>query len=132
MRCAGPRWDLAEGTATLGPVVIRDKGMGLRMQSNGTSDGSTRTIRLPADLLARLMARQVDAVGDEWDVVFPSPRGRLRDPSNTSHDVAELLTAAGHEWATAHTLRHAVATLLDLRGRSAREVATTSDTHGRA
>jgi integrase len=59
----------------------------------------------------------------EWDVVFPSPRGRLRDPSNTSHDVADLLTSAGHEWATAHTFRHTVCTLLGQAGRDWREVA---------
>ena len=120
------RWsalDLAEGTAKLGPVVVRETGTGLHVQDDGKTDASTRTIKLPGDLLARLLARQVDAVPNEWDVVFPSPRGRLRDPSNTSHDVADLLTAAGHEWATAHTFRHTVATLLDLAGLSAREIA---------
>jgi integrase len=121
------RWsalDLAEGTATLGPVVIRETGSGLHIQDGGKSDASTRTIKLPADLLARLLARQVNAaVGNEWDVVFPSPRGRLRDPSNTSHDVGDLLTAAGHEWATAHTFRHTVCTLLGQAGRDWREIA---------
>lgn len=33
------------------------------------------------------------------------------------------MTDAGHEWATAHTFRHTVATLLDLAGLSAREIA---------
>jgi integrase len=120
------RWsalDLAEGTATLGPVVIRETGTGLHIQDDGKSDASTRTIKLPTDLLARLMARQVDAVGNEWDVVFPSPRGRLRDPSNTSHDVGDLLTVAGHEWATAHTFRHTVCTLLGQAGMDWREIA---------
>ena len=119
------RWralDLAEGTAQLRPVVVRETGTGLHLQDDGKTDASTRTIKLPADLLARLMARQVNAVANEWDVVFPSPRGRLRDPSNTSHDVADLLTAARHEWATAHTFRHAVATVLGMT-LSGREVA---------
>jgi len=52
-----------------------------------------------------------------------SPRGYLRDPSNTCNDISELLTAAGYRWATAHTFRHTVATLLDLAGSSAREIA---------
>jgi integrase len=120
------RWsalDLGEGTAQLGPVVVRETGVGLHIQDDAKSEAGTRTIKLPTDLLARLLARQVNAAGNEWDVVFPSPRGRLRDPSNTSHDVADLLTAAGHEWATAHTFRHTVATLLDLAGLSAREIA---------
>ena len=49
------RWsslDLAEGTATLGPVVIREKGKGLRIQSDGRNDISTRTIKLRADVVA--------------------------------------------------------------------------------
>lgn len=120
------RWaalDLAEGTATLGPVVIRETGSGLHIQEEGKTDAGTRTIKLPADLLARLLARQVNALANQWDVVFPSPRGRLRDPSNTSHDVADLLTAAGHEWATAHTFRHTVCTLLGQAGRDWREIA---------
>ncbi len=122
----GLRWsalDLAEGTAKLGPVVVRETGMGLHVQEEGKSVTSTRTIRLPADLVARLMGRQMDAVPNEWDVVFTSPRGHLRDPSNTCNDVSELLTAAGHPWATAHTFRHTVATVLDLAGLSAREIA---------
>jgi integrase len=111
------RWsalDLAEGTARLGPVVVRETGKGLHIQDDGKTETSTRTIRLPADLVARLLARQVNAAGNEWDVAFPSPRGRLRDPSNTSHDVGDLMTAAGHPWATAHTFRHTVAILLGL------------------
>ena len=62
----------------------------------------TGAIKLPTDLVVRLRKRTLRSVRDEWDVVFPSPLGRLRDPSNTGHDVGDLLTAAGHEWATAH------------------------------
>jgi integrase len=43
--------------------------------------------------------------------------------SNTSHDVGDLLTAAGHEWATSHTFRHTVCTLLGQAGWSWREIA---------
>jgi integrase len=121
------RWsslDLADGTAKLGPVVVRETGKGLYIQNDGKTRASTRTVKLPAWLVARLMARQVSALPNEWDVVFPSPRGFLRDPSNTSHDVSDLLTAAGHEWATSHTFRKTVATLLDLSALlSARDVA---------
>jgi integrase len=103
---------------------VREKGNGLHIQNDGESDTSTRTIRLPSWLVARLMARQVAAVPNEWDVVFPSARaGGLRDAANTSNHVSALLTAAGHEWATAHTFLHTVATLLDLAGLSAREIA---------
>jgi integrase len=120
------RWsavDLAEGTVTLGPVVVRETGTGLHIQEDGKTETSTRTIPLPSDVLARLLARQVAAVPNEWDVVFPSPRGRLRDPSNTSHDVGDLLDGAGYPWATSHTFRHTVCTLLGQAGWSWREIA---------
>lgn len=120
------RWsslNLADNTAELGPVVVRETGTGLHIQEHRKSATSTRTVKLPADLVARLLARQVEAVPNEWDVVFTSPRGYLRDPSNTCNDISKLLTAAGYPWATAHTFRHTVATLLDLAGLSAREIA---------
>lgn len=56
-------------------------------------------------------------------MAFPSPRGRLRDPSNTSHDVGEPLDAAGHPCATSHTFRHTVCRLLGQAGWPWREIA---------
>lgn len=121
------RWsslDLGEGTARLGPVVVRETGKGLYIQNDGKTQASTRTVKLPGWLVSRLMERQVSAQPNEWDVVFPSPRGQLRDPSNTSHDVSDLLDAAGHPWATSHTFRKTAATLLDVSALlSARDVA---------
>ncbi|MCZ2837085.1 tyrosine-type recombinase/integrase [Modestobacter sp. VKM Ac-2985] len=121
------RWsslDLAEGMAKLGPVVVRERGVGLHIQDDGKTDSSTRTIKLPPWLVARLMARQVNAAPNDHDVVFPSARaGALRDAANTSNHVSELLTAAGHPWATAHTFRHTVCTLLGQAGLLPREVA---------
>lgn len=119
------RWsslDWTKGTVDLGPVVVRETGTGLHIQDDGKTDASTRTIKLPADLVARLRKRKLRLEANEWGVVFPSPRGRLRDPSNTSHDVGDLLTAAGQEWATGHTFRHTVATVLG-RTLTGREVA---------
>lgn len=115
----GLRWsalDLDGGFARLGPTVIRETGKGLRIQGDGKSRSSTRTVKLPAWLVARLLARQVSAPSNEWDVVFPSPRGYLRDPSNTTNDVTDLLAAAGYPWARSHTFRKTAATLLDGSG----------------
>ena len=120
------RWsavDLAEGTVTLGPVVVRETGTGLHIQEDGKTETLTRTIPVPSDVLARLMNRHVNHPGNEWGVVFASPMGRLRDPSNSSHDVRELLAAAGHVWATAHSFRHTVCMLLGQAGWSWREIA---------
>jgi hypothetical protein len=46
-------------------------------------------------LVSRLLTRQVNAVPNEWDVVFGSAMGKLRDTSTTTKDVHELLDAAG-------------------------------------
>lgn len=122
----GVRWsdlDLSAGTAKLGTPVVRVQGEGLVIQGHGKTKASTRTVRLPEWLVARLLARQVTAPANQWSAVFPSPALRLRDPSNTSHDVRDLLTAAGFPWATAHTFRRTVATLLDGAGASARDSA---------
>lgn len=58
--------------------MIRETGKGLTIQSDGKTATSTRTIKLPADLVARLLDRQVEADPNEWDVVFTSALGRLR------------------------------------------------------
>jgi hypothetical protein len=65
---------LSEGTAKLGTPVIRVAGEGLKIQDHGKTTSSTRTVRLPGWLTARLLARQVPAEGNEWDVVSP-PQG---------------------------------------------------------
>ena len=120
------RWsdlDLDNGTATIAGTVVRVKGEGLVLQAGGKTDASHRTVALPSWLVARLLARQVRSPRNPWDVVLVSPLGKLRDPSNTSHDLRELMDSAGFTWASAHTFRRTVATLLDAAGVSARETA---------
>ncbi|MDP9435969.1 MAG: site-specific integrase, partial [Actinomycetota bacterium] len=122
------RWsalDLDKGTATLGPVVVRTKGEGLSIQEDGKTKAATRTVHLSPALVARLMARQVAAPATEHGAVFTAPRGGLRDPSNTAQDFRDLLTDVGREvfgdpdhltWATSHTFRKTVATVLHEAG----------------
>jgi integrase len=122
------RWsalDLDKGTADLGPTVVRVKGEGLHIQQDGKSLSATRTVHLPPRLVARLLDRRVNHPGNQHGVVFASPRGALRDPSNTSHDVRDLLSDAAREvygeperfsWATSHTFRKGVATALHEAG----------------
>ena len=57
------------------------------------------------------------------EVVFPSAKGNLRDPSNTSADLKEAFTSAGFDWMTSHSLRRTAATLIDGAGYSARVAA---------
>jgi integrase len=59
----------------------------------------------------------------EWDVVFPSQRGHLRDKSNTNADMREAIDPLGFGWVTSHTFRKTAATLLNDGGLTVREVA---------
>lgn len=56
-------------------------------------------------------------------MIFPSPEGRLRDPSNTNDDLRTALDRAGFPWVTSHAFRKTVATRLDEAGLSARQIA---------
>jgi integrase len=122
----GVRWsdmDLDLGTAKLGSLPVRVPGAGLVLQPHGKTKDSSRTVALPAWLVSRLMERKVNAVPNEWDVVFCSALGQLRDTSNTTKHVRALLDAAGLEWAVGHTFRKTAATWLDEDGVSGRQVA---------
>lgn len=114
-----PALHLDAATADLGPVIVRVKGQGLHIQEDGKSATSRRTVHLSERLVSRLRARKARQPHNQWHVVFPSPgAGVLRDPSNTLHDVRALMDAAGFPWATSHTFRKTVATLLSEAGES--------------
>jgi integrase len=67
--------------------------------------------------------RDRERIENEWDVVFPSQRGKLRDRSNTNADLRDALNPLGFEWITSHTFRKTAATLLNHGGLTVREVA---------
>ncbi|MEV6304994.1 site-specific integrase [Actinoplanes sp. NPDC051861] len=87
---------------------------------NGTkSKASRRSLTLPEWLLARFKVR-ADVCGTEG-LVFPSPHHlnepeRRWDSSNSAKAVARVIGSSGFAWATPHTLRRTVATLLDQAG----------------
>lgn len=66
------------------------------------------------------MARQMDAVTNIHEVVFPSTVGSLRDPSAVHSEWRTVRAKLGIDWVTSHTLRKTLATLLDAQGLSAR------------
>jgi integrase len=70
-----------------------------------------------------LRKRLADAEPNRWDVVFTSPNGLLRDPSNTQADLRTVFDRAGYPEITSHTFRRTVATLMDKAGLSARAAA---------
>ena len=73
---------------------------------------SARTLALSAPLVAMLMERRVGQATVANGVVFPSPTGKLRDPSNTEHDLAKLRDRLGFPEVQFHSFRKGVATAL--------------------
>jgi integrase len=88
------RWDdlnLVERTVDIRGVVVRVKGEGLIIKDYENSKTKHRTLVLPRWAVAMLLNRQVSRMPNKWTVVFTSPRGLLRDPSNTNADLREVL-----------------------------------------
>jgi integrase len=113
--------DLEQGIVTVGDAIrIRERGVGLYIRYETSSKLRERHLELPD--WAVLMLRRRRAVSLSH-LVFPSPKGELRDPSNTSSDISEAFTKAGFPWATSHTFRRTVASLMDESGLSARAAA---------
>ena len=72
-----------------------------------------RTVAPSPWRVSRLLQRQVNAVPNECDVVFFSTMARLRDTSNITKHVRELLDEAGSTSAVGHTVRKTAATWMD-------------------
>jgi integrase len=116
--------DFTAGTLSVGGTVTRDRLRGLFIQERPKSDAGRRTIALPPQTVDLLRRRVNDPPGESApQVVFPSPKGLLRDPSNTSGDLRQALDRVGFPWVTSHTFRKTVATRLDDAGLSARQIA---------
>jgi integrase len=118
-----PALDLDAGTLEVQGTVIRLKGKGLVIKPKPKSEAGWRIIELPSRAVTMLKERQASAVPNQWNVVFTSPEGLLRDPSNAQADLRETFTAAGYPDITSPTFRRTVATLIDQAGLSARAAA---------
>ncbi len=113
----GVTWDaldLEEGAVEVRATVIRRKGAGLVLQPRPKSTSGYRRLWLPTWLLELLKDRE--AIDNDWQVVFPSQRGKLRDRSNTNTDLREALDPLGFGWITSHTFRKTAATVLKKAG----------------
>lgn len=94
------------------------------VQVHGTkSKSSRRLLSLPTWVRDRLAARHEAGTGIGY--VFPAPSGtddeqgwgeRVWEQSNAAGEVAQVFRGAGFPWATPHTLRRTVATLLHEAG----------------
>jgi integrase len=113
--------DLEAGQVEVRGTVQRIKGTGLVIQPKPKTRKGWRRLHLPPWLIEVMKART--AVPNDWDVVFPSQQGKLRERSNTNADVREALDPLGFGWVTTHTFRKTAATLLDEQGLTVREIA---------
>jgi integrase len=118
-----PSLDLEAGTVEVQGTVIWVRGEGTQLKLKPKSKAGWRVIELPSWAVAMLKRRQEDQEPNQWQVVFTSPLGRLRDPSNTQADLKDVFTRAGYPEITSHTFRRTVATLMDKAGLSARAAA---------
>lgn len=99
--------DLSKGEGATAGVHLR-----------GTkTEHADRTVHLPG-WCADVMRRRVQLEGIAASgFVFPAPRtGQRRDRRNTARAIRGLLDRAGFPWASPHTFRRTVATLLDAQG----------------
>lgn len=120
------RWsavDLDAGTLLIDATLIRIPRQGLAIQDFPKTTAGRRTIALPEFVIDLLRRRQAMPGATTVEVVFPSPRGQLRDPHNTSADLRRMFDRAGFDWVTSHVFRKTVATRLDEAGLSARQIA---------
>jgi integrase len=117
--------DLEAATVEVRGTVIRTKGVdGLYIKPEPKTKAGYRTLRIPSWAVAMLRERRkrVQDVAPDTPV-FLTPRGRLRDPSNTQADLREAFEAAGFDWATSRVFRRTVATMMDDAGLSGRQAA---------
>lgn len=117
----GAALDLKAGTVEIRATVVRKRGEGLILQPKPKTASGWRTLHLPPWLVLLLKTRE--PVPNEWNVVFPSQLGKLRDRSNTNADLREAMDPLGFDWVTSHNFRKTAATLLDDAGLTVREIA---------
>lgn len=116
--------DLNAGTVHINATITRVAGAGLQIQPRCKTDGSQRTLCLPPALITLLRSREVRGhARGPAGVIFTSPSGHLRDPSNTEADLRRALDRAGYPWVTSHVFRKTVASHLDDAGYSIRQIA---------
>ncbi len=109
------RWedvDLETGTVTISGTVSRVNGQGLSRKPKTKTAAGARTLALAAPLVGMLVERRVQHPAVESGIVFPSPTGKLRDPSNTQHDLAKMRDRLGFPDVRWHSFRKSVATAL--------------------
>jgi integrase len=97
-------------------TVVRIKGQDLQIKLKPKSRAGYRQLRLPTWAVKMLRRRQAEAIPNNWGVVFTSPTGLLRDPSNTQADLRDVFARLGYPRVTLHVFRKTAATLWTKQG----------------
>ncbi|MGN7799716.1 site-specific integrase [Leifsonia sp. 22587] len=120
-------WDAVDLDARLLTIkanVVRAHGKGVIIQNHAKTAAGTRTIAIADSLVELLRRRQAEfKVANAHDLIFPTIRGKIRDPRNTSRDWRDARERLGFPEVTSHSFRKTVATALDQAGMTAREIA---------
>jgi integrase len=122
----GIRWQDIDFTAKTVAITVklnRIPGQGMIRESFTKTEAGMRALPLPAFAITMLMGRQVAALGNLHDVVFPSALGTLRDPSAVHKQWRTARSCLKLDWVTSRTFRKTLATLLDAQGLTARRAA---------
>ena len=116
--------DVERGVLEINAQIIRATGQGIVLQPRPKSAAGWRRIAIPSELLAIIERRQQTAwLHNPHRAIFTSAHGYLRDPSNTTGDLREILDRLGFPWVSSHTFRKTVATRLDELGKTPRQIA---------
>jgi integrase len=145
-----PLLDLGHATVEINATIVRVKAEGLIIQAWPKTDAGWRRLALPPYVVTMIERRSRELrFTPPQGVIFGSPLGHLRDPSNTAGDLREVLDGIGCQrceqrgwfapskgqhkrvscdagpfsWVTSHVFRKTVATWLDEAGLSARQIA---------
>lgn len=117
-----PALDLEYGSVEVRGTVIRVTGAGLVIKPKPKSEAGWRSVELPSWCTA-ILRRRASRPANQWQAVFTSPSGLLRDPSNTQADLRATFARLSYSGITSHTFRRTVGTLMDQAGLSARAAA---------
>jgi integrase len=116
--------NLDAGTVHINATVVRVNHAGLQIQPRTKTAGSERILHLPARVVNMIKRRIANGHRPEpGGVIFTSPTGLIRDPSNTQADLREALDRIGYPWVSSHIFRKTVASRLDDEGYGIRHIA---------
>lgn len=116
----GLRWEdvnlgASPVTVTVTGTVVRTPD-GLVRQAHPKTAAGHRTVSLPQFAADVLLRKCVQDHPNNWDLVFPSSTGTLREVNNVERQWREARASKhlrGYSWVTWHTFRKTVATLID-------------------